>query len=150
MNLYIINKIKSYQLFFPENMVYIIFLLKTSHLMEYHKFVSWISETEDMIFARLQEIWIWIKERRGPLGHWQRVPHVSDPEIGDTLAGECSLTVSFSGGSKGTNMDPTSMEVGDTRVAATERCRRRPWRHGGATSAYAGHLRPVERRGRAA
>ena len=42
------------------------------------------------------------------------------------------------------------MEVGGARVTATERGRRRPWRHGGATPAYAGHLRPVERRGRVA
>ena len=40
------------------------------------------------------------------------------------------------------------MELGGVRVSATERGRRRPWRHGGATPAYAGHLRPVERRGR--
>jgi len=45
-------------------MVYIIFLLKISHLTDYHK-ICLISETGDMIFARLQEIWIWIKEKEG-------------------------------------------------------------------------------------
>ena len=40
-------------------MVHIIFLLKTNHLMDYNQNLfhnSWISETRDMIFARLQEI----------------------------------------------------------------------------------------------
>ena len=46
--------------------------------------------------------------------------------------------------------DSAPMEVSGARVSTTERGRRRPWRHGGATPAYAGHLRPVERRGRAA
>ena len=50
-------------------MVHVIFLLKTSHPMDYHK-------TGDMIFARLQEIWIFNKERRETMCHSQRGPHV--------------------------------------------------------------------------
>ena len=38
------------------------------------------------------------------MSHSQRVPRVRDSETGDTFAGECSSMVSFSGGSKGTNV----------------------------------------------
>jgi len=76
-------------------------------------------------------------------------------ETESTLAGECSPTVSFSGGSKGTSVLLESFHIDRGRDF-------KGWsdgkgspsamvaRHGGATSAYAAHLRPVEHRGRAA
>ena len=52
MNLYLNNKIKSEQLFFPENMVHVVFLLKTRGSLQnlFHNF--WITGTRDMIFAK--------------------------------------------------------------------------------------------------
>jgi len=49
-------------------MVHVIFLLKTSHTLDYHKncFTNFgAQKLEILIFARLQEIWIWIKENEG-------------------------------------------------------------------------------------
>jgi len=107
-----------------------------------------------MIFARLQEIWILNKREEGTVesltaGPARQRPREQgthspanarrqEPSPADPRAPTCSWG------------DSASMEVGDTRVIATERGRRRPWRHDGATPAYAGHLRPVERRERAA
>jgi len=53
------NKIKSLINIFPENMVYFIFLLKTSHLKKYHKICFTIFGSKkqgDMIFAKKSKI----------------------------------------------------------------------------------------------
>jgi len=55
-----------------------------------------------MIFARLQEIWILNKREEGAVESLTAVPACQRHRKQEsTLAGECSPTVSFSGGSKG-------------------------------------------------
>jgi len=94
-------------------MVHIIFFKKLDIPWIITKFVSQFVELRNWTHDFLQdckESGIWIKERREPLSHWQRDPHVSD-RTKSTLTGECSPTVSFSGGSKGISVLPESFRV---------------------------------------
>jgi len=103
-------------------MVHVIFLLKTSHLMEHHKI--WISETGDMIFARLQEIWIWIKEKEGNDVSLIAGPacHVRLPHDRDDVRRRFLRDGEVSGQTKGTNVIPRPLRTGWS-----------PFPHGGAT-----------------
>ena len=57
-----------------------------------------------MIFARLREIWILNKREEGAVVTDSGTRVSATQKIEKTLAGECSPMVSFSGGSKGTNV----------------------------------------------
>ena len=62
------NNIKSLINIFPENMVHFIFLLKTSHLKEYHKvcFTIFGSQKQEIWFLQeSQKSGFWIKEKEG-------------------------------------------------------------------------------------
>ena len=55
-------------------MVHITFLLKTSHHMDHHKI--WAQKLKIWFLQDCKKSGFQIKERREPLSHWQRDPHV--------------------------------------------------------------------------
>ena len=93
-------------------MVYIIFLLKTSHPIDYHKI--WSSETGDMIFTRLQEIWILNKRKEGNGVSLTAGPacQVRLPHDRDDVHRRFLCDGEVSGQTKGTNVIPRHLRTG--------------------------------------
>jgi len=93
-------------------MVHIIFLLKTSHVMDRHKI--WSKETGDMIFARLQEIWILNKREEGAVESLTAGPacQVRLPHDRDDVHQRFLRDGEVFGQTKGTNVIPRHLRTG--------------------------------------
>ena len=153
MNLSMNNKIKYLINIFPENMVYFIFLLKTSHLREHHKIVFTIfgSQKQEIWFLQeSQKSGFWIKEKEGKRWHWQWTPAVRFffPTAEATFAGDFSATARSPAKPRAPTWSPDLCDSIDPLFPTAEPpegARRRSWRLGGSARRYAGAFRPVER-----
>ena len=134
-------------------MVYIIFVLKTSHPMDYHKICFTNFDAQKLKIWFLQDCkksGFWIKGRREPLSHWQRDPHVRPFFLTTetTFTGDFSATARSSAKPRAPTWSPDSCELVDPlfpTVEPPEGAWRRSWRLGGGARRYDGALRPVER-----
>ena len=147
------NKIKSLLIFFPENMVHFIFLLKTSHLKEYHKigFTIFGSQKQEIWFLQeSQKLGFWIKEKEGKRRHWQWTLAVRFFFLTAvaTFAGDFSATARSPAKPRASSWSPNPSDSIDPLFSTAEPpegAHRRRWRLGGGARCYVGALRPVER-----
>ena len=133
-------------------MVHFIFLLKTSHLKEYHKidFTNFGSPKQEIWFLQKAKNQDLNKKRREGRWHWQRALHVRVifPTAEATLAGDFSVTARSPAKPRAPLRSPDSSDSIDPLFPTAEppeRARRRSWRLDGGARRYAGALRPVER-----
>ena len=120
-------------------MVHVIFLLKTSHPMDHHKicFTNFGAHKLEIWFLQeCKKSWFWIKERREPLSHWQRDPHVRFFFLWTkaTFTGDFSTTVRSPAKPRAPTWSPDTCEPVYPLFPTAEPlegARRRPWRLGG-------------------
>jgi len=134
-------------------MVHVIFLLKTSHPMDHHKtcFTNLGAQKQKIWFLQVcKKSGFWIKERREPLSHWQRDPHVRlfFLTTETMFTDDFSTTARSPAKPRAPTWSPDPCEPVDPLFPTAEppegACRR-SWRLGGGPRRYAGALRPVER-----
>ena len=153
MHLSMNNKIKSLINNLPETMVHFIFLLKTSHLKEYHKigFTIFGSQKQEIWFLQKAKNQDFEIKKRRERGDTDSGPHLSGPSSSRPRRLSPAISPRRRGlrpNQRAPTWSPNPSDSIDPLFPTAEPpegAHRRRWRLGGGARRYAGALRPVER-----